>query len=162
MWFDLLFLFPFLYPFYFQCCWVMPPGLWMYILFCSSLSCLITDFMVIFFPLAHLTQSYWTPVWLVLLMHFLPNFLPCFPSFPNLFVAVSLPLLDCSFPARNTLPASLFPCLVLITQILVPVLSLFFLSFPSLFHAAVSLFGWLVVSDWFWPLSFYVLGCILL
>lgn len=33
--------------FYFQCCWVMPPGLWMYISFCSSLSCLITDFMVI-------------------------------------------------------------------------------------------------------------------
>lgn len=36
-------------PFYFHCCGVMPPGLWMYILSYSSLSCLVTDFMVIFF-----------------------------------------------------------------------------------------------------------------
>lgn len=54
--------FPFssLPPFYFQRSWVMPPGFWMYISFCLSLSCLITDFPVIF--LAHLTQSYWIPV----------------------------------------------------------------------------------------------------
>lgn len=52
--------FPSLPPFYFQCCWVMPPGFWMYIPFCLSLSCLISDFPVIF--LAHLIQSYQIPV----------------------------------------------------------------------------------------------------
>lgn len=94
--------FPFssLPPFYFQCSWVMPPGFWMYIPFCLSLSCLITGFPVIF--LAHLTQSYWTPVLAGFInapIHF--SFLPIHllpPSAMSFLHSLSLDLWLFSFP----------------------------------------------------------------
>lgn len=126
-------------PFYFHCCGVMSPGLWMYILSCSSLSCLVTDFMVIFFPLAHLTQSYWTPVWLVLLMHSAPFPKPLCSSFlptPLLFFPV-LPYHAVQFPwLPISAPSFLPPC-------------------PSL-SGAVGVSCWLVVSAWFWLVFLWI------
>lgn len=107
-------------PFYFHCCGVMSPGLWMYILSCGSLSCLVTDFMVIFFPLAHLTQSYWTPVWLVLLMHSapFPNPMQLFPADTLLMFSPILPFHYVQFPwlpipAPSFLPVWSCGCLLL-------------------------------------------------
>lgn len=118
-------------PFYFQCCWVMPPGLWMYISFCSSLSCLITDFMVIF-PLHILLRVTELQFGWFLLMHPFPLL-----SFLPLLSAALRPVCSCycSFP----LPFFFF---------------LFFPPLPSLFLYSVKCscwsLCWLVVSDRFW------------
>lgn len=96
MWFDLL-LFLFLSPFYFQCCWVMPPGLWMYTLFCSSLSCLSTDVMMIFSPCTSYSE---------LLNSSLAGFINALPaptSFPPLPLSqTSVCSYDCSFFALDS------------------------------------------------------------
>lgn len=90
-----------------------------------------------FFPLAHLTQSYWTPVWLVLLMHFLPQLL-----FPFSQTTVQLFSADTLLTFSPIFPTTLFS---FCGFSFLP----FFLPIP-LCLAAVGVSCWLVVSGWFW------------
>lgn len=90
------------------------------------------------------------------------HFLPLHPSLLFLFPKSSfVALIVLSLPVTPFLTFSfLFPYLILFFQILAPVLFPI-LPFPSLqLHAAVGLFCWLVVSDWFWP--FFLLSAWLL
>lgn len=113
---------------------------------CSSLSCLITDIMVIFFPLHILLRVTELQVWLVLLMHF-PPLLPF--SFPKpLFVALtvlSLPSQLSLLPVTPLLTFSfLFPCVLALFPQVLP-LSFFPLSLPPLLSVTC---GYWSLADW--------------